>query len=635
MPNAPIPEELERVAVESAVDGAMMVRMSRLPSISRGPMAMLLGGGAVVGLYVLLLVASFLDGSFAGAQVGRHISFAGTSVSGTPTDDLDRVVIDTANGYASTPVEIDAGYGAAETQARRLGLTIDTADSVEAIERSNQPALLMRPFSWVASFFGSRDVDPRYVIDRAELHDALIELDLPGVTEWRLPAFDADASGVRVEPGRSGSGIETEHFAQELLAAAEAGDEPLQITPELVEVTPPIADAEVEALAADAESATASPLEVTVGDMTEAIDVATLRSWLVLVVEDDAADWDIDHDVARDHIETRFEAAGSVGTGVSFVVDGGQLAVVEGESRTICCGDDSTQLVLDALRSGVGRIELALITEEPERGSEWAESLGIVEEVASFTTHHDCCQNRVVNIHLMADTVRGVVIEPGETFSLNDHVGRRTADKGYLPAGGIINGVLVDQLGGGVSQFATTLFNAAFFAGLDFGEYQAHTIYFSRYPYGREATLSHPAPDLQIRNTSPYGVLIWPTYTDTSITVTLYSTKHVSAEQTGQSESPSGVCTLVRTERTRTWDDGRVEVDHVTARYRPREGVNCAGESTMPEDEDEAENGENGEDTTTTSTSSSTTTTTTTPTTTTTTAPTTSTTDPMPPLVPG
>ena len=123
---------------------------------------------------------------------------------------------------------------------------------------------------------------------------------------------------------------------------------------------------------------------------------------------------------------------------------------------------------------------------------------------------------------------------------------------------------------------ATTLFNAAFFAGLDFGEYQSHSLYISRYPYGREATMGFPHPDLQIKNTTPYGVLIWPTYTDTSLTVTLYSTHFVDSQQTGQTQGPRGACTRVTTERTRTYvSDGHQVVDKVFATYRPSEGVNC------------------------------------------------------------
>jgi vancomycin resistance protein YoaR len=87
--------------------------------------------------------------------------------------------------------------------------------------------------------------------------------------------------------------------------------------------------------------------------------------------------------------------------------------------------------------------------------------------------------------------------------------------------------------------------------------------------------MGHPAPDLQITNDTPYGVMIWTSYTDSSITVTLYSTPYATAEQTGISESPNGACTNVSTTRTRTYPDGRTETDTFRATYRPGEGETC------------------------------------------------------------
>ena len=145
--------------------------------------------------------------------------------------------------------------------------------------------------------------------------------------------------------------------------------------------------------------------------------------------------------------------------------------------------------------------------------------------------------------------------------------------------------MLFRSVGGGVSQFSTTLFNAAFFAGLEIDEYMAHGLYISRYPYGREATLSYPSPDLKIRNNTPYGVLIWPTYTDTSVTVSLFSTKYITAVQSSQNETQYGaVCTAVTTYRTRTWvGTGKTAVDSFYALYGPAEGVQCDG-TTIPKD---------------------------------------------------
>jgi vancomycin resistance protein YoaR len=196
-------------------------------------------------------------------------------------------------------------------------------------------------------------------------------------------------------------------------------------------------------------------------------------------------------------------------------------------------------------------------------------------QVKSFTTYHDCCAPRVTNIHKMADAVRGTLVKPGEQFSINEVAGQRTAEKGYVEAGAIANGELVEEIGGGVSQFATTMFNAAFFAGLPIPTYQMHSQYFDRYPFGREATMGYPNPDLVWTNDTPYGILVWTSYTDTSITIAFFSTQHATAAQTGQTTGRSGNCTTVSTQRTITYVDGRTATDSFNARYRDEGKTTC------------------------------------------------------------
>ena len=263
----------------------------------------------------------------------------------------------------------------------------------------------------------------------------------------------------------------------------------------------------------------------------------------------------------------------------------------------MCCDAESARRLEQALTSDVEVATLLFREEEGERGTAWAEELGIQERVSTFTTNYTPGQDRNTNIRLIAELSQGVILMPGEAFSLNEHVGQRTREKGFVPAGTIVNGHLVDSVGGGISQFATTLFNAAFFGGLEFDAYQAHSIYFSRYPYGREATISWPAPALIISNPTPYPVMIWPTSTSSSVTVDLYSTPWVEVEQTGQFESVVGVaCTRVVTERTRTFiDDNSTDVDTVFATYRP-EGIACDGTETDDPDAEQIEALENGED---------------------------------------
>ncbi|MDP8927099.1 MAG: VanW family protein [Actinomycetota bacterium] len=113
----------------------------------------------------------------------------------------------------------------------------------------------------------------------------------------------------------------------------------------------------------------------------------------------------------------------------------------------------------------------------------------------------------------MADIVEGAVIEPGEHFSLNGHMGRRTRARGFVAAPVIVEGEFEEEVGGGVSQFATTFFDAAYFSGIQIDEFQQHSYYISRYPMGRESTIYYGLIDVAVTNDSPYGILVHTSYT--------------------------------------------------------------------------------------------------------------------------
>jgi vancomycin resistance protein YoaR len=151
-----------------------------------------------------------------------------------------------------------------------------------------------------------------------------------------------------------------------------------------------------------------------------------------------------------------------------------------------------------------------------------AQATRVDQVIGTFTTAHACCAPRVTNIQRIAQLVDGAVIAPGTTFSLNQAAGRRTAENGFVAAPAIADGELVDQFGGGVSQFSTTLFNAAWFSGLPILRHQPHSKYISRYPPGREATLDFDTIDQVIRNDTDTPVVIRTYTTPTAVTVALY-----------------------------------------------------------------------------------------------------------------
>lgn len=138
-----------------------------------------------------------------------------------------------------------------------------------------------------------------------------------------------------------------------------------------------------------------------------------------------------------------------------------------------------------------------------------AEALGIKQKISEFVTYFPYARYRNINQSRAASLINGTILRPGETFSMNDIVGQRSEENGFVK--GIVIGdgaVFRENYGGGVSQVATTVYNAAFFAGLEDVEHHPHTFYIGRYPLGREATVWYGQLDLRFKNTLAHGVLI-------------------------------------------------------------------------------------------------------------------------------
>ena len=142
--------------------------------------------------------------------------------------------------------------------------------------------------------------------------------------------------------------------------------------------------------------------------------------------------------------------------------------------------------------------------------------------IGTFTTRFACCQPRVKNIRLIARAIDRTVVGPGEQFSLNHVAGPRTRARGFVPAPFIADGELVESVGGGVSQFSTTMYNAAYFAGLRLDSHRPHSFYIDRYPAGREATLDYGSIDLTWTNDTNAPILVRASATASSVSVSIY-----------------------------------------------------------------------------------------------------------------
>lgn len=538
------------------------------------------------GLHLLLVVpltaitAVVVAWSLDGGQDGRvagNVTLAGLPVGGMSPQELTRITEQVAADYARAAVEVDAPGGGFVTSAQDLGLAVQVDPTVAAtldLERSG--SIVERIWGWLKSFFTPREAPVHISVDRKAAY-RVVDAQDPGPrtppTEPAIRAVDR-----RLEPveGKPGAGIDAAQLLESLPDAAREGL-PIRVEVDRGDVAPRFSLDDARTLARRGERLTAPGVPVKAGEQKATVPAETVRTWLRSQPTEDRLVLRVDHHAANASLRKLLDQPNPVPKNAAFDVVDGELMIRPGEPGLGCCADTAGGIVEPAVLEPTGEpVELPLVEVPPEVTAEELSTSGIKEEVGTFTTRHAAGQPRVTNIQLMADRVRGQVIQPGETFSINKFIGERTREKGFVVDGVIQNGRFEESVGGGVSQFATTLFNAAFFAGLEFPEYQSHSLYISRYPYGREATLSFPRPDLQVRNPSPHPVLIWTSYTRSSITVSLYSTKWVEAEQTGQTEVPRGPCKLVRTERTITYlADRSTKTDRVNALYRPEEGVMC------------------------------------------------------------
>lgn len=216
----------------------------------------------------------------------------------------------------------------------------------------------------------------------------------------------------------------------------------------------------------------------------------------------------------------------------SFIMSGGEPRVQPSRDGLDVPEEKLQRGILAALeREGVNR-QVTFLPEPvaAKITTEMAGGLGIKEVIGTFTTYFPYAEYRIINIQRAARWMDGVIVQPGEVFSYNKSVGKRTEARGFVPGIMIDRGVFKKDWGGGVSQVATTTWNAAWFSGLELVQHKPHSFYISRYPAGRESTVAWPNVDVKFRNNSGKPIFVDTSYTNKSVTVTIYGTKFVDVE---------------------------------------------------------------------------------------------------------
>jgi vancomycin resistance protein YoaR len=474
-------------------------------------------GGVVLALFFLAVLERIV---YAG-DVMPGVDVEGVDVASKSEDQAYARLQAAATALEAQPLRAKLGDKEVVADPSVLAVKVDAAATLQAARRAG------RSGNPVEQTFGAvlRRIRP----DKVPLHVTYSEAGLDGVLDgWQREAASGGVEGdlqfsgtqvVEVAPQR-GMGIDRDDAERRLVKELRTpGEDPVALR--VGKLEPQISAAEVARAAARARELLTGTHELTAGTAALTITPEQLAAALGTRAEGHRLDLTVDADKLRAALGTGLAAFEVQPVNATFQITASNTVQVvpSVDGRQV-----DLQKVTAEMLAGDRKIAAPVIESHPAHDTAWAQSLGIKEQVSTFTTRHNAGEDRVVNIHRAADLLNNTVVEPGATFSLNDTIGPRTAERGFVVAP-VFYGGETEDVGGGVSQVATTTFNAVFFGGYQDVYHKPHSIYISRYPMGREATVNYPTVDLKFRNDSKAGVLIRTSYSSTSITVTFYGDK--------------------------------------------------------------------------------------------------------------
>lgn len=543
--------------------------------------------GVIVGLLLIAGIAYTWDVIANQGKVPRATSVGGVNISSmertAAVEKLERELGD----VETKPVNVTSGEKSSQLVPAESGLTLNYQKAVDGIpDASYNP--VTRLFSFVRA---TKEIPVTVDIDDTALDGALerVKNELSfapkdGMLELNNGELKVTKPvlGQTVEPADLKNGI-TENWL-----------DPAGVEVEPVEVEPAINDDAIEAMrTGDAAKALDNPLTINgENNVAGTLRKDEIAQFVSIEAKDGKLELKVDTPKAQQLFEERMDGAQVPGQNAKISFSGDKMNVTPSVDGSIIDWE-KTLKDFDKRVKGDERTWDADYKPDPaEYTTEMAEKATFNETVSEFSTGGFSGASGV-NIRRVAEQVNGAVVNPGETFSLNGYTGPRGTAQGYVESGIIIDGHSGTAVGGGISQFATTLYNAAYFAGFEDVAHTPHSYYISRYPAGREATVYEGAIDLQFKNTTNTPVRIETSFGGGNITVRFKGVKTYNVESVnngrwattqptrmsvGEDCSPSSGAPGFTTSDTRIIKDlsGReVSRETTTTVYDPQPIVSC------------------------------------------------------------
>ena len=484
------------------------------PGRRRWPLVL---GAVLLGLLAVYAVVA----AYVGDRVPRGTTVAGVDVGGQSAEAARATLTEQLGEKSAATLALTSSAGRIEAKPADLGVAVDVDATVDGLV-----GFSLAPAAVWAHLVGGAEQPAVVTVDDAAfaavLEKGRAELD----AEPAEGSISLAGGEVTVTEPVTGTTTDIEGTA-DAVRRWWPGDRTVEVAAEAV--PPKVSAEELARVKAEfADVAVSGPVTVKAGEQGFTLTPAQLAPAIVLEGDDqgvitpradDAKLREIVHAAAK-------KAKAEVEAKDAVVTFSGRTPTVRAHVPGLALDDASISAEVWKAIGGTTRTATVKTTiTQPDFTTDIAKKTLPKEKISSFTTYYQPGQPRVQNIKLASRVINGTYVPPGQQFSMNAVLGQRTPQKGYVEAGIIRGGRAAESVGGGISQVSTTIFNAAFFAGVQLDAWTPHYYYISRYPEGREATISWPDLHNKFTNTTDGGILVQVSATDTSITVSFWGTK--------------------------------------------------------------------------------------------------------------
>lgn len=521
----------------------------RLPA-ARPSRVALIGAGTLAAVGALY----FLDIALTSGEVPRGVEVAGISIGGLDDRQVDAVLRHELDLRLGQPHQLVAGEVETDFVPAAVGLGVDYELTIAGLPKQSY-----NPVTRLTSYFTETEANLVTTVNEARLNRGLDKI--KGVAQR-----DKVEGAVRINDGRvlpiyplNGQNL-IEDQARTAIIDGWSSDGPVEV-PVHVDPTGVTVDAVSFAINGIANPAVVSDVVIKGKNGTQAV-LKKDQVGQILRFEPDGGGGlkpIYNYDAAVKILAAQLSSTDVQATEATFIATGNGVVVTKSSDGEVVDWPETLDQLPNLLQQTIGPREADAIYKkvQPKLTQEQANDLGIRQIIGQFEIGTlDWWSG--VNIRNAANQVNGTVIKPGETFSLNEVTGPRTADEGYAAAPMIVDGRPSKAAGGGVSYLSTAIYNAAYEAGMQITKRKSAPYYVPKTPVGRDAWVDEPGSDFQFKNNSKSGVLIEVYATTSRVTVKIWGAKLVDVDsKTSERRDPTyAAFKQIPKGPTCVWSDG-------------------------------------------------------------------------------